>query len=343
MDYTIAIDNFDEDFWRNCAAEFMDYSLYQTWAYQQVRAQKDGQALSRFIIQSADGKPYLMGQVRIKQVKVLGLRIGYIQWGPLCRKKTGIVSDAVALLRLLRNAYMPATVNVLRVSPNIFQEESDGFVAQLQEAGFEKRHHIKPYQTMLFPLDTDEEGIRKRFHSGWRRYLNKAQKAAIEIQQGTDQSYLDTLDVLYRDLLNRKGFEGLNVDTFSKTQRLLAAAEKMNVVLACHDQQALTAHVTSHLGDTALGILAASSEKALQLNSTYLVWWHTLLAAKAAGMKRYDLAGIDPENNPRVYQFKRRMGADETQHIGVFETYSNIRVKAVWRAVEKTYNYLKRK
>lgn len=343
MDYTIAIDNFDEAFWRDCAAEFMDYSLYQTRAYQQIRAEKDGSALSRFVIQSAEGKPHLMGQVRIKQVKVLGLRIGYIQWGPLCRQQTGIISDAAALLGLLRKAYIPAKVNVLRLSPNIFETESQDFVTQLQTAGFKKLPHVKPYQTMLFPLDTDEEGIRKRFHSGWRRYLNKAQKADIEIQQGTDQSHLDTLGVLYRDLLDRKGFEGLNVETFSKTQQLLAAGEKMNAVLACHDPQVLTAHVTSHLGDTALGILAASSEKALQLNSTYLVWWHTLLAAKAAGMKRYDLAGIDPENNPRVYQFKRRMGAVHAQHIGVFEAYSNIRVKAVWRAAEKMYNYLKRK
>lgn len=343
MNYNILIDNFDEVFWRNCAAEFMDYSLYQTWPYQQVRAKRDGQAISRFVIQSDDGKPCLIGQVRIKQVKVLGLRIGYIQWGPLCRKQPGTVSDVTTLLSILKEAYLPAKVNVLRISPNIFEAESEAFVNQLKKAGFEKLHHVKPYQTMLFPLDTDEEGIRKRFHPGWRRYLNKAQKAQIDIRQGTDQAYLDSLGGLYRELLNRKGFEGLNVDTFSKTQQLLTDQEKMNTVLACQDQQVLTAHITSHLGDTALGILAASSEEALRLNSTYLVWWHTLLTAKTAGMKRYDLAGIDPQNNPKVYQFKQRMGAVQAQHIGVFEACSNAMVKSVWRVAERAYNCLKRK
>ena len=343
MSYKIIIDDIDRDDWQNHAADFMDYSLYQTWAYQKVRARRDKQAVSRFVIQSEDNTPCLIGQVRIKKVRWLGLRIGYIQWGPLCRKPAGIVKDAAALLSLLKTAYIPAKVNVLRISPNIFEAESEGLVAELEMSGFEKRYHIDPYKTMVFPLDTDEDGIKKRFHSGWRRYLNKAQKVDMEIRQGTEQQYIDTLGKLYSPMLERKQFEGLSVDTFSKTQQSLADKEKMNVVLACQGEQVLTAHMTSHLGDTALGILAASSEKALQLNSTYLVWWHTLLTAKNAGMRRYDLAGIDPEKNPRVYQFKKRMGAVEAQHIGIFEAYSNMRVKCIWRVVEKMYNYLKGK
>lgn len=342
MDYQIRIDNFDEAFWRSCAADFLDYSLYQTWAYQQVRTQRDGQSVSRFVIQSVEGCPQLIGQVRIKQVHCLGLRIGYIQWGPLCRKSAGIVTDAGALLTVLKEAYIPAKVNILRISPNIFEAESGDLAKQLQEAGFEKRHRIEPYRTMLFPLDTDEEGIRSRFHSGWRRYLNKAQKAELEIQQGPEQAYFEVLKTLYENLLERKGFEGLNADTFARTQQLLTGPEKMNVVLARHGREVLTAHISSHLGDTALGILAGSSEKALPLNSTYLVWWHTLLAANRAGMKRYDLAGIDPENNPQVYQFKQRMGAVEARHIGVFEASSNALVKSMWRLAESAYHCLKR-
>lgn len=343
MGYHVLIDNFDQDLWQNCTAEFMDYSLYQTWAYQQVRGRREGQALSRFIIQEADGNPCLIGQVRIKKAAMLGLRIGYIQWGPLCRKRTGIVGDATALFTLLKKSYIPSKVNVLRISPNIFEHESSDLVKHLHQAGFEKLSQSKPYQTMLFPLDTDEEGIRNRFHSGWRRYLNKAEKASLDIQQGTDQSYIDVLDDLYQHLLQRKGFEGLSVDTFAQTQRLLPAPEKMNVVLARKDQQVVTAHITSHLGDTALGVLAGSSEAALQLNSTYLVWWHTLLAANRAGMKRYDLAGIDPEKNPKVFQYKQRMGAVEARHIGIFEACSNVTVKSVWRLAEKAYTCLKRK
>jgi lipid II:glycine glycyltransferase (peptidoglycan interpeptide bridge formation enzyme) len=342
MDYQIRIDNFDEEFWRSRAADFMDYSLYQTWSYQQVRAQRDGQSVSRFVIQSTEGDPRLIGQVRIKHVHPIGLRIGYIQWGPLCRKRTGIAGDAAALLAVLKEAYIPAKVNILRVSPNIFEAESGDLAKQLQDAGFEKRHRIEPYRTMLFPLETDEEGIRSRFHSGWRRYLNKTQKAELEIQQGPQQAYFEVLKTLYENLLERKGFEGLNADIFARTQQLLPDSEKMNVVLARQGHEVLTAHVSSHLGDTALGVLAGSSENALPLNSTYLVWWHTLLAANRAGMKRYDLAGIDPENNPQVYQFKQRMGAVEARHVGVFDASSNALVKSIWRLAESAYNCLKR-
>lgn len=343
MNYKIIIDDFDCDFWRSQAVSFMDYSLYQTWAYQDVRMQKDEQAISRFIIQSEEGTPCLMGQVRIRKISPLGLRIGYTQWGPLCRKGEGVVDDVAKLFNLLKTAYIPVKVNVLRITPNIFEEEDGYLVNELPASGFEKLTHVKPYQTMLFPLATDEEGIRSRFHAGWRRYLNKAQKTDMEIRQGVAPEYMNTLKELYRRMCQKKRFEGLGVDTFEKTQQYLATPERMNMVLSYLKGQVLTAHMTSHLGDTALGILAGSSEEALQLNSTYLVWWHTLLAAKNAGMKRYDLGGINPNKNPKVYQFKRRMGAIEAHHVGVFEAYSSAQVKCVWRIAEKLYNAIKRK
>lgn len=343
MDDKIILDGFDSDFWRVHAAQFSDYNLYQTWAYQDVRAQKSGQTVSRFVIQSEDNTLRLMGHVRIRSIKSLGLRVGYVQWGPLCRKPAGIVGDVPALLKQLKAVYVPAKVNILRIAPNIFDGEAEGFAAELQAGGFEKVTDDKPYRTMLFPLNTDEEGIRNRFHTGWRRYLNKAQTAGMEIRQGTDLAYMNTLNELYSGMRQRKCFEGLSVDTFEKTQQRLAAPDRMNTVVACLDGQVLTAHTTSHLGDTALGILAASSEDALQSNSTYLVWWHTLLAAKNAGMRRYDLGGIDPDKNPKVYQFKQRMGAIEARHIGVFEAYANPQIKYIWRCAEKIYNTITRK
>ena len=69
--------------WERCARQFTDYSIYQTWSYQQVRGESDRQKISRFIIKDENGHVSSMGQIRIKYVKMLGLKIGYIQSGPL--------------------------------------------------------------------------------------------------------------------------------------------------------------------------------------------------------------------------------------------------------------------
>ena len=39
MSYTVNIDNFDRSYWEDMAKGFADYSIYQTWPYQQNRAE----------------------------------------------------------------------------------------------------------------------------------------------------------------------------------------------------------------------------------------------------------------------------------------------------------------
>ena len=88
--------------------------------------------------------------------------------------------------------------------------------------------------------------------------------------------------------------------------------------------------------------VAASNEVALQCNASYLVWWRTLLAGKRAGMKKYDLGGVDPDKNPRVYQFKSRMGAKEAYNIGTFDICGSMHVQVIWCLARKAHNLVKR-
>ena len=87
MSYEVIIDNVDKAEWERYAKGFADYSIYQTWSHQQVRAEMDGQEVNRVVIKDENGHVVTMCQIRIKRVKSLGLRIGYVQCGPLFRGK----------------------------------------------------------------------------------------------------------------------------------------------------------------------------------------------------------------------------------------------------------------
>lgn len=339
----VIVDNINREDWERYAGNFADYSIYQTWAYQEVRGDMDKENISRVIIKDELGQAVLMCQVRIKQVKLLGLRIGYVQWGPMIRTIDGQVKCSVKTLELLREAYVGTRVNVLRVVPNIYtHERGDSVTDMFHGGGFECVHSVVPYRTMMFPLDTSEKEMRSRLHRKWRSVLKKAEQRNIEIREGSDDAYLATLDELYASAQKRKKFKGLDMQVFRRTQQLLLPWQKMNVVLAYQDGEPLTADVTSYLGDTATGIFQASSEKAFRCGASYLVWWRAFLAARRASMRRYDLGGVHPDDNPSVYQFKLRMGADEASHIGVFEACSSLRARITWRAAEKIYRTLKR-
>jgi len=270
------------------------------------------------------------------------LKVGYVQWGPLFRAAdNSIICTKEALQCLIQMCFHEGIVNVLRVVPNAeVNHRGDEFSALLTAVGFEKVSYLKPYFTMMLKVDDSEEHIRGRLHRSWRRYLNRAESRDIEIREGTDGEYFNVLEHLYESAIERKKFKGLAPQVFVRTQQLLSSREKMHIIVAFWRGDPVTAHATSHLGDMALGVLAASSEKGLECDASYLVWWQTLLAAKRAGSKRYDLGGIDPRENPKVYQFKRRMGAEECKYIGAYDICMNTAVKYLWFGAEHIYRFV---
>ena len=344
MKYDVIIDDVTESQWESYASDFADYTIYQTWAYQQVRGEMDKQNISRIIVRNSNGDIVAMCQMRIKCFKPLCLKIGYVQWGPLFRRKDGICKCSEGALKSVVDSCLASMVNVIRFVPNA---EADHvgceFAAMLESVGFEYVKSVRPYFTMMFGVDDSEEQIRSRLHRSWRRGLNKAEQNGFEINERADSQSFQILNSLYLDSKKRKGFEGLDPDEFIKTQNLLPIDIKMNTVIAYHNGEPITVHASSYLGDTAVGTLAASAEKGLECGSSYLVWWRTFLAAKRAGMKRYDLGGIDPKNNFKVYQFKQRMGAQLCQYIGAYEICESSFVKGVWRTAEQVYQLTQRR
>lgn len=303
----------------------------------------DRQNLSRVIIKDKQGQVVTMCQVRIKSVRALGLRIGYVQWGPLLWKRDSQITCSVEALRQLRQVYLHQNVNVLRIVPNIRDDEMGQLLAMmLREAGFVHIPSVKPYRTFMLQVDDSEENIRMRLRKSFRRDLKKAEQTGIEIRQGHSDEFCKMLEDLYLESLKRKGFKGLNPQEFIKTEGLLSDHEKMNIIAAYLDGEPISVLLASNLGDTAVVLLAASNEKGLACGSSYLIWYRAAISALNAGMKLYDLGGIDPKDNPTVWQFKSRMGGEEIHYIGAFETCTNPRVRTIRHIAERIYNLLKK-
>lgn len=343
MTCEVIVDNISREEWERYADNFADYSIYQTWPYQHIRAKMDNQQISRAVVKDEKDRVVTMCQFRIKHVKPLGLRIGYAQWGPLFRCKDGKSSCSIEALQQLRKAYLANKVNILRIVPNARDDEvGQAFAEMLQSAGFQSFPAVQPYHSFVLRVDDSEEGIRKRLRKSFRRDVKYAENAQIEIIQGAGEEFCDILEKLYLVSLQRKNFQGLNPKEFIGPQQMLSAVEKMNITIAYFDGEPTAVHLASNLGDTSVVLLAASNEKGLACGASYLVWYKGAIAALNAGMKWYDLGGIDPDKNPNVYQFKSRMGGDEALHIGAFEAYANPLVKRLWRMAEKAYTLIKR-
>ena len=70
--------------------------------------------------------------------------------------------------------------------------------------------------------------------------------------------------------------------------------------------------VCSLMGDTAIYLLGATSEKAMELKAANFLQWQAMMWLKDRGARWYDLGGIDPVANPGGYHFKSGLGGRET-------------------------------
>src|SRR5262249_22549862 len=75
----------------------------------------------------------------------------------------------------------------------------------------------------------------------------------------------------------------------------------------------IAGHLSAFNGDTCVYLLGATSPAALKCKAAYVLQWNTIRLAHERGLTWYDLGGVDPNENPRVFHFKEGMsGADRT-------------------------------
>lgn len=339
----VLVDQVDESDWRAYAGSFSDYSIYQTWAYQCIRAQKDGQSISRAVVLDSDGNALTMCQIRTRRLPLLGLRVGYVQGGPLLRQTDDKVVCPPEALSKLREAYIGKRLDVLRVVPNQPDGETGQEVTKLLTAvGFEHIKSIPAYHTYRINVDGGEEEILRGLRKSFRRDMRYARKSKVVAHESTAEEYCQIMNELYGQAKKRKGFKGLDGQLFCETQQMLRPDEKMSIITAHLNDRVVAALMASNLGDTSMVLLAASNEEGLSCFASYLIWYEGALAAHRAGMKWYDLGGIDPAKNPNVCQFKSRMGGEECFHIGLFAAYSGSFVRRLWHIAEKAYHLAKK-
>jgi hypothetical protein len=69
------------------------------------------------------------------------------------------------------------------------------------------------------------------------------------------------------------------------------------------------------MGDSAIYLLGATSDNGLDAKGSYLLQWTLIQWLKESGVRGYDLGGIDPQQNPGVYHFKRGLSGTDVCHM----------------------------
>jgi len=335
MNFKVLIDCFDISYWESCGSNFKDYNIYQTWPYQQIRADNTSTKLSRFIVLGDDNVPVIMGQIRIKSL--LNFKIGYIQMGPVFQNREKTIEELHEAVIILRQRLVrKLCLNVIRINLNLWDDQKE-LAIPFQKAGFEEAKYYRKNNTFIISLEPTEEEILKKIDGGNRRLMRKAEKLGLEIEISRNEDHFPQLHKMYLEAKQRKGFTGVDSLEIWNTQKNLNDKEKMELITLKYNSEIITIIATSHLGITAIPLLYANSSKSLELQVSNYLFWLDYLSAKDKGMKYYDLGGYDEKENPNGFLFKKRMGGVAKQFLPHLDYYKNNLVKLIWLVLSKKY------
>jgi lipid II:glycine glycyltransferase (peptidoglycan interpeptide bridge formation enzyme) len=125
-------------------------------------------------------------------------------------------------------------------------------------------------------------------------------------------------------MITRKQFkEYVNPVSMGQMNKELDDQYKMKIFIAYKDKLPVASLVGSAIGDTGVYLLGASNEVGMKNNASYLLQWEMIKWLKQKGCRRYDLGGINIDDNPGVYHFKSGITDQEVLGMGTFESYNN--------------------
>ena len=309
----------DKTFWYNSMREFEDANIYQTWNYAALA--QDEKIVKHTAIYSNQNLIGLV-KVRIRTMPILNRGIAYILNGPVWQKKNQenniqILSD---IFVALKKEFVVKQKLLLRITPYIFSDKISNldFIEKIE---FEPVKKVRQYQSLVLYLDKDLDEIRKSFKQKWRNCLNQSEKNDLEVRDGNNQDLYNDFLGIYNQMIARKRFkENVNPYKIGKMNEELDDEYKLKVFISYKDNLPAASLVGTAIGDTGIYLLGASNEIGMKSKSSYLLQWEMIKWLKQKGCQRYDLGGINLDDNLGVYKFKSGITEKEVFGMGTFET-----------------------
>jgi CelD/BcsL family acetyltransferase involved in cellulose biosynthesis len=333
--------------WRTSVARYRDADYRQSWAYA-ARLAREQRAEHDAVRITCGGDEVGIALVRIKRAPVIGSGLAYISGGPLVMRRDG--DSGVArrslhgCLEALTAEYVDRRGLNLRIQPSVaLSEAMSDLDRTFIDERYEEQDGGKAYRTMLVDLDRPAEAIRASLRQKWRNALNRAERNGLRIARGGDAALFDEFTSLHERFVREKDLDvPLSAGFFRRVHEDAVEAERLTVALAYDGEALVAGHLCSMMNDMCVYLLGATTERGRALNAAYRLQWETIVSARTAGCRFYDLGGVDPSGNPGVHHFKRGMNGKDIRAAGPFErSPATVRARLAARA-ERMYRRLSR-
>ena len=157
--------------------------------------------------------------------------------------------------------------------------------------------------TVGLDLTKSDEELSGKFSRSWRRNLKLSRKRNVSTRLWTNPD-VDRILKVFNEMQECKNLPALV--NREELEQLFSSVRENMVCMAAYNEndQLLAIRICLLSGSRAIDYLAATGSEGRKNYASYGLLAGLLSECRTRGVIDYDLGGIDPHENPEVYQFK---------------------------------------
>lgn len=222
----------------------------------------------------------------------------------------------LAAIRAIAHHYRWQRGSILSSALNL-EMDTDSVVG-LMRLGLQRRP-ARPWSSVWWDLDEDEEKLLSQLDGKWRNQLRAAERNQVSIEAGESDIAFEWMLERHAELMQERGFSGpapalvrrlrVGCETEGHGFYTLRASEAGEVVAVI----AIVRHGTS-----ATYLLGWNGPVGRKVNANNMLLWNAALFLKRQGCQWFDLGGTDPWRTRGITEFKRGTKGREYRLVGEY-------------------------
>ena len=323
----------DGDEWNAVVKELNGSHLLQSWQWGELKG-KYGWLPHRLLWKDEHGELIAAAQLLFRTAAG-GWSIAYCPKGPMVKWSNLELQQET--LRALATIAKQQGAIFLKIDPELVigtgvPGEEEAFEVETvspvldswRETGFRPSdEQIQFRNTMVIPLQKDEDGLLMDMKSKTRYNVRLAGRRGVEVRRGSNAD-LDLLYRMYAETSVRDGFVIRHQGYYEDAWGRFIQAGLAQPFIAEVEAQPVAGLIAYRFGDTAYYLYGMSTSGHREKMPNYLLQWEAMRWAKEQGCTCYDLWGAPDEideDDPMygVYRFKDGFGAKLVRTAGAWD------------------------
>jgi lipid II:glycine glycyltransferase (peptidoglycan interpeptide bridge formation enzyme) len=332
----------DPEAW-NAFVEAAPYHAFpQLWEWGEVRAMGGWRPVRIAVGPSLEAAPVAGAQLLLRRLPLLGWHLAYAPRGPIGQLDDPIVREA--LIHALRAVGRAERIATVRADPEARLDSPFG-AAALQPP-WRAAPKVQPPTTRVIDLRVGEEALRAGLKRKHRQYVNKAERAGIEIERFDGSTppevigqALADFNRIYRLTADRAGFVARQAFYYERVWSIFAPTGRVRLSFATRDGERVATLFHFTCGDRAVESYGGMTDPGAEARANYLLKFAAIRDFANEGFAVYDMWGLATGG---IRQFKEGFGGEEITYVGARDLALRAPIDAVVRVAIPAYGLAQR-